>query len=111
MLNLLQKLVLYDIETLPSDIDGDGQIAPSFVVAGIDTGVERFNAEWLFQVPLRIQGPFVNGDGVTIRSFAGTNIPAAYGHSLSLRADSDADGWPDAWDHAPNAVGYKDGVN
>lgn len=111
VLNLLQKLVLYDIESLPCDVDGDGQIASNFQVAGIDTGLERFNAEWLFTVPLRIQGPFVNIDGVTITSFAGTNIPAAYGQSLALRRDSDADGWPDVWDHAPNAPGYKDGVN
>lgn len=111
LLSFLSKLVLYDVETLPTDVDGDGQIAQHFVVAGMDTGVERFDAEWLFQVPLQIQGPVVNAQGVSITSFAGMNIDAAYGRTLPLRLDSDGDSWPDVWDHAPLAPGFKDGVN
>lgn len=110
LLEFLGKLVLYDIESLPADVDGDGQIAEHFSVAGRDTGLERFNAEWLFRVPLQIQGPFRNIDGITVRSFAGVNIDAAYGQTLPLRIDSDADGWPDVWDHAPSVPGYRDGV-
>jgi hypothetical protein len=110
-LNLMRKLVLYDIETLPADIDGDGVISDHFVVAGKDTGIERFNAEWLFKTPLAIQGPVANHDGITVVSNCGMNIDQAYGRTLALRKDSDGDGWPDVWDHAPNAPGVKDGVN
>ncbi len=110
LLGFLRKLVLYDIETLPADINGDGKISRHHVVAGMNTGMERFNAEWLFRTPLQIQGPFTNTDGVTIRSSAGTNITEAYGEDLMLRRDSDSDGWPDVWDAAPGVAGYKDGV-
>ncbi len=111
VLNLLGKLQLYDIETVAADIDGDGMVADHFFVAGMDTGRERFNAEWLFQVPVQIQGPVANIDGVTITSYAATNRDAAYGRNLTYRRDSDGDCWPDVWDHAPNAPGFRDGVN
>ncbi|MBK8975393.1 MAG: hypothetical protein IPM29_05670 [Planctomycetes bacterium] len=110
VMNLLRKLVLFDIESLPTDVDGDGRIAEHFTVAGADTGPERFNPEWLFRVPAHIQGPFVNSDGVTVRSFAVTNIDDAYGQTLRLRVDTDKDGWPDWWDRAPTTRGYHDGV-
>ncbi len=110
VLDFLGKLVLYDIESLPTDMDGDGQISDHFMVAGRDTGVERFNPEWMFRIPAQIQGPFRNTDGITITSFAVMNIDSAYGQTLNLRRDSDADGWPDVWDHAPTQPGYRDGV-
>ncbi len=110
VLNLLRKLVLYDIESLPADINGDGVISTHFAVAGMDTQLERFNAEWLFRVPARIQGMFINSDGVRVPSFAVTNIDQAYGQNLALRRDSDNDGWPDVWDRAPHVPGYKNGV-
>jgi len=111
VINLLQKLVLYDIEDLPADVDGDGVVSEHFFVAGVDTGRERFNAEWLFRTPVQIQGPVVNGDGVTITSFAAVNRDAAYGRRLPWRLDTDGDMWPDVWDHAPTIPGYMDGVN
>lgn len=110
VLDLLHNLVLYDIESLPADINGDGVIETNFMVAGRDTGVERFNAEWLFETPLQIQG-LVNVQGKIQTSFAGVDIDQAYGQLLPLRIDSDADGWPDVWDNAPGSPGYKDGVN
>ncbi|MCB9868536.1 MAG: hypothetical protein H6837_01685 [Planctomycetes bacterium] len=110
LINWLRKLQLFDIETLPCDVDGDGKIANHFRVAGMDTQQERFNAEWLFRNPVQIQGRFRNIDGQKIWSFAATNIPLAYGLDLPLRRDSDLDGWPDVWDHAPFTAGYKDGV-
>ncbi len=103
--------MLYDIESLPSDVTGNGRVLDNFVVAGMDTGMERFNPEWFFRQKVQIQGPFVNQDGVTVTSFAATNLDAAYGLDLHYRKDSDLDGWPDVWDRAPNQVGYKDGVN
>jgi len=111
VLTFLDKLRLYDIESLPADIDGDGVVSDAFVVQGVDTGRERFNAEWLFRTPVRIQGPYVNSFGVVVKSFAGMNIADAFGHGLALRRDSDEDGWPDVWDAAPMLRGYKDGVN
>jgi hypothetical protein len=111
LMAFLNDLQLYDIESLPADIDGDGAISPSFMVAGMDTGVERFNAEWLFEVPVQIQGTITNVDGLSIRSDAATNIDAAYGQNLLFRQDSDGDGWPDVWDAAPASPGFKDGVN
>lgn len=110
LLDFLRRLVLYDIESLPCDVDGDGSISPHFVVAGRDTGTERFNAEWLFRTPVQIQGPWVNADGVRIVSQAALNLAAAYGLNLPLRVDTDLDGWPDVWDPAPTTPGFKDGV-
>lgn len=110
-LTLLRGLQLYDIETLPTDLDGDGQISQSFVVAGRDTGVERFNPEWLFKTPGRIQGPIQNAFGETVMSCCVENLDEAYGQLLPYRIDSDEDGWPDVWDVAPMQPGYKDGVN
>ena len=110
VLTMLERMVLYDIETLPTDVNGDGQIAQNFMVAGMNTLQERFNAEWLFRNPLRIQGPVVNSAGQTIVSFAGTNIDEAYGRNLPLRLDSDGDCWPNVWDAAPFQPGIKDGV-
>ncbi len=110
LLRFLEQLRLYDIESLPTDVDGDGRIANDFVVAGVDTGGERFCAEWLFRVPVQIQGLVRNHDGATIRSFAATNLADAYGMLLPLRLDRDGDGWPDVWDYAPLQPGYRDGV-
>ena len=111
LIDFLRKLVLYDIEELPTDMDGDGSISSNFMVAGKDTGPERFNAEWLFNTPVEIQGMVTNAVGAQIRSFAAVNIDDAYGVDLPFRADDDLDGWPNVWDKAPNQRGYKDGVN
>lgn len=111
VLNMLRKMVLYDVETLPCDINGDGAISAHFKVAGIDTLEERFNAEWLFRIPVQIQGPFQNADFETVMSFAAMNVDQAYGQDLQFRVDSDDDGWPDVWDPAPTVTGYKDGRN
>ena len=110
LVQFLSRLQLYDIESLPADIDDDGLIDSNFVVAGMGTGIERFNAEWLFRIPVRIQGDYVNVDGITVTSFAATNLDQAYGQDLRWRADSDNDGWPDVWDDANGTVGYRDGV-
>ena len=111
VLGFLRKLRLYDIETLPTDVDADGSIDSNFMVAGKDTGPERFNAEWLFNTPVEIQGPFLNAEGVSVTSYAALNLSSAYGLGLEFRADDDLDGWPNVWDNAPAQRGYKDGVN
>ena len=91
----LRSLILYSTEDLPTDMDGDGRISRHFRVSGIDTGEERFNPEWLFRTPSRIEGPVVAPDGRRIRSDALVNLPKAYGADLAYLRDSDGDGFPD----------------
>ncbi len=95
VLEFLRGLVLYPVDDLPCDVNGDGVIADRFVVAGMDTGPERLNPEWLFRVPGRIEGRAINPDGVPVQSFALTNLEEAYGANLPYLRDSDRDGFPD----------------
>jgi hypothetical protein len=106
----LESLVLYSTERIPCDVDGDGIIAEHFYVAGMDTGVERLNPEWLFRVKGRIEGEVENGQGLRIKSCALTNVRAAYGLDLPYLKDTDGDGFPDVIDPAPRQRGYRDGV-
>lgn len=107
----LESLVVYQPDDLPTDIDGDGVISPAFMVAGRDTGEEKFNPEWLFRNPVQIEGMITAPDGTRTRSLAATNIQNAYGELLPFYADTDGDGWPDVLDQAPNTPGFKDGLN
>jgi hypothetical protein len=109
VIDFLQSLVLYQTDQLPCDIDGDGLIADHFLVHGMDTGVERFNPEWLFKVPGKIEGPIINVQGQKIISQALTNVRQAYGLDLEYLKDSDGDGFPDVIDPAPFKKGYRDG--
>ena len=111
IVEFLESLVLYQNDRLACDVDGDGKISEHFVVAGIDTGVERFNPEWMFRVPGKIEGSIKNLRGQTITSQALTNVVEAYGLKLELLVDSDQDGFPDSIDPAPKRRGYLDGVN
>lgn len=95
VLAFLRGLVLYGVDDLPCDVDGDGTIAEHFTVAGQDTGVERLNPEWLFKTPGRIEGWIVNGMGERVQSFALTNAIEAYGGTLMYLMDADGDGFPD----------------
>jgi hypothetical protein len=109
VLDFLESLVLYQTDRLPCDLDGDGKISEHFYVAGKDTGYERFNPEWLFRVPGRIEGQVTNVQGEKIISYALTNVREAYGLDLEYLKDSDGDGFPDVIDPAPFKPGFKDG--
>ena len=86
--------MLYSTETLPTDVDGDGAVSDHFVVAGVDTGREVFNPEWLFSVPGRIEGwVLVNGERVLSRALV--NVNEAYGVNLVGLKDANRDGYPD----------------
>lgn len=95
LLHFLSCLVLFTCETLPCDVDGDGQISEHFMVAGQDTGLEVFNPEWLFKHPGRIEGQVEAPDGSTIISRALTNVEEAYGLGLPGLLDKNHDGFPD----------------
>ena len=110
LLAFLQSLVLYQTDQLPCDVNGDGRIDEDFVVQGMATGPERFNPEWLFRVPGKIEGPVKNVRGEPITSFALTNLRQAYGLDLKSLKDSDGDGFPDVIDPAPQQRGYRDGA-
>ena len=107
----LRSLVLYQTDTLPCDVDGDGEISERFVVAGMDTGRERLNPEWLFRSPGRIEGPTRNVDGRSIVSRALVNVAEAYGLELPYLKDTDLDGFPDVNDPAPDRAGYRNGLD
>src|SRR5205823_6121384 len=93
VVGFLESLVLYQTDRLPCDLDGDGKISEHFMVAGMDTGYERFNPEWLFKVPGKIEGPTTNVRGEKIISSALTNVKEAYGLELEYLKDSDGDGF------------------
>ncbi len=95
LLDFLGSLVLYSLEGLPCDIDGDGRISAAHVVAGRDTGRETFNPEWLFRVPGEVEGWVSAPDGGRVYSRALRNVDAAYGSRLEWIADRDRDGFPD----------------
>lgn len=109
ILDFLNSLVLYQTDQLPCDIDGDGKISEQFKVAGMDVGLERFNPEWLFKVPGKIEGDIENVHGRKITSHALTNVREAYGLDLKYLKDTDDDGFPDAIDPQPEKAGYRDG--
>jgi hypothetical protein len=110
LLCFLQSLVLYQTDQLPCDINGDGKIDQNFKVQGMDTGVERFNPDWLFRTPGKIEGPIRNVRGERIVSHALTNVRQAYGLELDYLRDTDGDGFPDVIDPEPTRAGYRDGV-
>ncbi len=109
LLAWLRSHTLYSTELVPADIDGDGEIAERFEVRGRNTGVERFNAEWLFREPGKIEGLRLGAEGLRRRSFALRNRRDAYGLDLPYLVDSDLDGFADVQDECPTSAGYADG--
>ena len=110
LIALLNNLVLYQTDQLPCDVNGDGKIEANYKVQGMNTGIECFNPEWLFKIPVQIEGPIRNIRGEKIISRAGVNLPRAYGLDLEFLRDTDGDGFPDVIDPEPLIRGYRDGV-
>lgn len=102
LLAFLGGLVLYSTETLPTDVDGDGVVSDHFVVAGVDTGRETFNPEWLFRIPGQIEG-WVDIKGEPVLSKALVNVNDAYGVNLTGLRDLDRNGFPDWLERRPVA--------
>jgi photosystem II stability/assembly factor-like uncharacterized protein len=79
------------------------------MVAGKDSGEERFNPEWLFRTPCEIEGPVRAPDGSPAVSSACVNAHEAYGAALAWLRDADDDGFPDMTDPCPNEAGFANG--
>ena len=110
LIAFLNNLVLYQTDQLPCDLHGRGKIEENYKVQGMNTGLECFNPEWLFRIPVKIEGPIRNVRGEKIISRAGTNLRQAYGLDLEFLRDTDGDGFPDVIDPEPLIRGYKDGI-
>ena len=106
----LRSLVLYQTDQLPTDMNDDGKISDHFMVQEMDTGIERFNPEWLFKVPGKIEGEITNVLEETVISHALTNLDEAYGLTFPFILDSDGDGFPNVIDEDPYRPGYRNGV-
>jgi hypothetical protein len=82
LLAFLRSLVLYQPDTLPTDLDGDGKIDSEFKVAGREVGSERFWPELLFRVPPVYRGWTSNPEGERYFSLEMLNVGDAYGEKL-----------------------------
>jgi len=98
LLAYLSSLVLYQPDTLPSDLDGDARISDHFVREGNDLGPERFWPELLFNVVPRYRGWTEARDGERYFSFALSNTDRAYARDSRGLLDRNRDGIPDVLD-------------
>ncbi|HTQ79701.1 MAG TPA: di-heme oxidoredictase family protein [Thermoanaerobaculia bacterium] len=91
----LESLVLYQPDSLPTDLNGDGKIEANYKVHGLDMGPERFRPEVMFQVSPHYRG-WTNGpDGDHFFSYELLNVADAYGEKLPALLDANGDGIPD----------------
>jgi di-heme oxidoreductase (putative peroxidase) len=94
LLALLESLVLYQPDTLPADLNGDGRIEASYKINGVEVGPERFQPELMFRVSPRYRGWTVGPNGDRFFSYELLNVAEAYGENLPALVDSDGDGIP-----------------
>jgi hypothetical protein len=107
LLAYLRSLVLYVTDEIPADVDGDGERAETFEVAGREVGPERFDARWLFREPPRLERLWeTRSPAGRPRVLAVLEDPRrAYRLDLPLRRDSDGDGLPDALEAGEPSAG------
>ncbi len=91
----LRTLVLYQTDLLPTDIDGDSQIAPDFQIGGRSLGPERFFPELLFRVNPVYRGWTQGPDGDRYFSYEMLNQAEVYGRELEALTDRNRNGTPD----------------
>jgi hypothetical protein len=96
LLAFLGSLVLYQPDTLPADLDGDGVIAADFRRGGLNLGPEEFRPELLFARPPRYRGWTESPEGDRYFSYALLNAAECYALDAEALADRDGDGIPDA---------------
>ncbi len=82
----LRSLILYQPDTLPTDLDGDGKIDPNFKVAGREVGPERFWPEFMFRVPPVYRGWTASAEGDRYLSFELLNVREAYAEDAVAKA-------------------------
>jgi hypothetical protein len=95
VLAFLRSLVLYQPDVLPTDLDGDGEIAQEHEVAGLPVGPERLQPELLFRVPPRYRGWVEDPDHGRWFSYELLNQREAYGEGLAALVDRDGNMLPD----------------
>lgn len=95
LIAFLRSLVLYTPELLPTDLDGDGRIDPSWKPGGEEMGPEIFRAELLFRSRPRYRGWVEGPEGDRYFSYELLNVAEAYGENLEALADKDHNGIPD----------------
>lgn len=91
----LKSLVLYQIDRLPVDIDGDGVIEPDFLVAGQKVGTERLRQEFLFRMPPRYRGWVSSTGAEPYFSYELLNAEETYGRHLEALRDQNGNRVPD----------------
>ncbi|HEY2290254.1 MAG TPA: di-heme oxidoredictase family protein [Thermoanaerobaculia bacterium] len=95
LLAFLESLVLYQPETLPTDLNGDGKIEASYKVNGVEVGAESFRPELMFRVTPRYRGWITGPSGDRFFSYELLNVAEAYGENLPALVDENGDGVPD----------------
>jgi hypothetical protein len=109
VLRYLNSLVLYQPDTLPTDLDRDGKIAESYSVAGQESGPERFQPELLFRSPPRFRGWTEDPEGTKFFSYELLNQREAYGENLEALVDRDENAIPDLAERSEAPSGKAEG--
>jgi hypothetical protein len=101
LLAFLETLVLYQPDTLPTDLNGDGRIEENYRINGVEVGAERFQPELMFRVQPRYRQWAAGTNGDRFFSYELLNVAEAYGENLPALVDSDGNGVPDLAPPAP----------
>ncbi|MEM9293945.1 MAG: di-heme oxidoredictase family protein [Acidobacteriota bacterium] len=98
LLAFLRSLVLYQPESLPTDMNGDGRITTAHKINGHDVGPEIFRPEFMLRKTPIYEGWTESPDGDRYFSYALQNVGESYGEYLEALVDRDKDTVPDIID-------------